>query len=206
MSLLKKYDTIIFDFGQVIVDLNYELCIANFMKWATDEQKVKTLLSYTDFHKEYEKGACSSEEFIQLANAYLETDIPEDEFRAAWNSMVGEMPKRRMDFLVQLKQSKQVLLLSNTNQIHEDYFEGRIRKEFEVSGMNHFVHHPIYSHRIGLRKPNADIYEYVITNHLVDPAKALFLDDKLENVEASIASGIAAIQVKHPDQIFEILK
>lgn len=205
--MLQKYDTIIFDFGQVIVDLNYELCLNKFVRWVGDEQKVKSLFAYTDFHKDYEVGKITSSEFIDQSNSYFNVDIPEADFMDAWNSMVGEMPARRMDLLVELKKTKTVILLSNTNQLHEDYFEDKIRGDFGVSGMNHFVHHPLYSHRISLRKPNADIYEYVIASYLDgDASRAVFLDDRLENIEGAIACGIDSIQVKYPDQILELLK
>lgn len=205
MSLLKKYDTIIFDFGQVIVDLNYPACLHAFQKWGAEELKVKQLFGYTSFHKEYEKGEMHTELFIDLCNDFLETSISEPDFRAAWNLMVGDMPKRRMDFLLALKEQKQVILLSNTNEIHEEYFEEKIRQDFGVQGMAHFVHHPLYSHRIGLRKPDLEIYEYVKQHHVAE-GQALFLDDRMENVEAAKSAGIDAIRVEFPDQIFEILK
>ncbi|HTV09585.1 MAG TPA: HAD family phosphatase, partial [Candidatus Aquilonibacter sp.] len=51
----------------------------------------------------------------------------------------------------------------------------------------------IFSHRLGLAKPDERIYRHAISALGVAPDEILFLDDRLENVEAARALGLHAI-------------
>lgn len=205
-SRLSQLDTIIFDLGNVIVDLYPQSVLDRFSELAPSAKNdITSLIKDTDLLIEYETGRMTSEEFVNETNSFLGASISRKDFDEAWNLMIGDIPLRRLELLQKLKETHQVLILSNTNEIHEIYFENKIREEQGVSGLDHFVHYPLYSHLIGLRKPKADIYESVIDQYLKDPSKALFLDDKLENVEAAIKTGMQSEQVMYPDQIFEIL-
>ncbi|MFY0598728.1 MAG: HAD-IA family hydrolase [Cyclobacteriaceae bacterium] len=203
---LSELNTIIFDLGEVIVDLHPNLVLKRFEELlGSTRSNIPELIKDTNLLIEYEKGRMSTSEFIQASNDFLKSEIPEEDFIAAWNLMIGDIPSNRLTLLRSLKATHQVLVLSNTNEMHELYFEGKIRNEQQTEGLSHYVHHPLYSHKIDRRKPEKDIYEYVIDNFLEDASKALFLDDKIENVDAAINSGMQSIQVEYPDQIFEIL-
>ena len=52
------------------------------------------------------------------------------------------------------------------------------------------------SFQIGLLKPDADVFEYVSQAVGLSPARVLFLDDNLINVEAARHAGFEAIQVR----------
>ncbi len=91
---------------------------------------------------------------------------------------------------------KDHLLLSNTNHIHLDafnkiYYTGSRNKPFEK-----FFDKIYYSCEIGLRKPNADIYEFVLKENDLEAAKTLFIDDSVQNIEAANAVGLQTILLK----------
>jgi len=46
-----------------------------------------------------------------------------------------------------------------------------------------------FSHEIGVRKPNAEAFNYVITNHDIQPKRTLVVDDKKFNTDAAEALG-----------------
>lgn len=52
----------------------------------------------------------------------------------------------------------------------------------------------IFSHRLGIAKPDKRIYRYAISALGVSPDKTLFIDDRTENVQAALAVGLNAIQ------------
>jgi putative hydrolase of the HAD superfamily len=54
---------------------------------------------------------------------------------------------------------------------------------------NSFEHFYL-SHEIQLRKPNADIYKFVLQENQLKPAETLFIDDTFENTEAASKLGI----------------
>ncbi|MFT6868039.1 MAG: HAD superfamily hydrolase (TIGR01509 family) [Cyclobacteriaceae bacterium] len=203
---LNEINTIIFDLGQVIVDLNPQLVLDRFQKLIGDTNKtIPELIKDTQLLIQYEKGLMSTKEFIDASNDFLGSKIESDQFIEAWNLMIGDIPERRLNLMNNLKENFKVMVLSNTNEMHEIYFERKIGEEQNKKQLADYAHHVLYSHRIGLRKPEQSIYQYVIDRYLDEPSKALFLDDKLENVDAAILSGLNSIQVKYPDQIFEIL-
>lgn len=203
---LSELNTIIFDLGEVIVDLHPNKVLDQFrFLLGSDKVNIPDLIRDTDLLIQYEKGKLTTSEFISASNHFLKANIKESDFIAAWNLMIGEIPQKRLELLSSLKATHQVLILSNTNEMHEWYFEDKIKNERKVNGLQHYVHHPLYSHRIAERKPEREIYQLVIDQYLDDPSKALFLDDKAENVAAAIACGLQAVKVEFPDQIFQIL-
>ncbi len=50
-----------------------------------------------------------------------------------------------------------------------------------------------FSYELGFIKPEAPIYQHAIEGLGVEPAEALFLDDRPENVEGARAAGIHAV-------------
>lgn len=54
--------------------------------------------------------------------------------------------------------------------------------------------HQTFSHRLRIAKPDERIYRHTITALSVAPEEALFIDDRIENVDAARAVGIHAIQ------------
>lgn len=202
---LSQLDTIIFDLGEVIVDLDPKSVIAEFSRLSKGKgDLLRELLVSSPHLFEYETGRMTDQEFIRAANALIAGEIPEQDFRRAWNLLIRDVPKHRLELLEKLSATHRVLLLSNTNKMHELYFDSLVG---QVSGkqMKDYAHTAYYSHEIGFRKPNRDIYEFVIDQQNLDPKRAIFLDDRPENVSAAMQTGLHAVQVMFPDQIFEIL-
>lgn len=205
MQRLSNLDTIIFDLGEVIIDLDARAVITAFEKLAGNQgNSIRDLIVNSPYLFEYETGQLTCSEFISNVNTLLKCEISEEQFRSAWNMMIRGVSTRRLDFLDKLKQTHQVILLSNTNRMHEEFFDELVIK---TGGrpMKDYAHVAYYSHNIGFRKPNQDIYEFVVKEQSLIPERTLFLDDRPENIEAALSVGLQAIQVKYPDQIFEIL-
>ena len=47
-----------------------------------------------------------------------------------------------------------------------------------------------YSHIVGLRKPNVDIYEFVLADGNMNAAETLFIDDSINNIETANKLGL----------------
>jgi epoxide hydrolase-like predicted phosphatase len=58
----------------------------------------------------------------------------------------------------------------------------------------------VISAEIGLVKPNLEIYQWMISQLGMEPAKAVFVDDFLHNVEGARAAGLQAIHFQSADQ------
>jgi HAD superfamily hydrolase (TIGR01509 family) len=202
---LSQLDTIIFDLGEVIVDLDANAVISAFKK-LTGPQVInfKSVLIGSSALYDYETGVITKSQFVNQINREMGTLISLGDFEKAWNLMIKTIPRERLELLERLKNTHRVLILSNTNCMHEDRFDAMV-EELTGQKMSHFSHAAYYSHTIGKRKPNMDIYEYIIEDQKLNPSKALFLDDKMENIEAARRAGLKAEQVLKPDDIFSII-
>jgi putative hydrolase of the HAD superfamily len=58
----------------------------------------------------------------------------------------------------------------------------------------------VISAEIGLVKPSLEIYQWMISQLGMEPAKAVFVDDFLHNVEGARAAGLQAIHFQSADQ------
>ncbi len=203
---LSELKTIIFDLGEVIVDLDPQAVIDRFSQLTNaDGRQIRDLIVQSNYLYEYETGQMTDSEFVAAVNDLFKAEVSENDFRNAWNLMIKGITERRLQFMKKLMNTHQVLLLSNTNRMHELYFDELVK---EISGkvMKDFAHKAYYSHYIGYRKPEGIIYEHVIDEQGLDPQNSLFLDDRSENIAAAKEVGLKAVQVAFPDQIFELLK
>ena len=89
-----------------------------------------------------------------------------------------------------LKEHYQVLLLSNTNAIHVEAFSQLIEEQNGIADFKGLFHGAYYSNEIGMRKPNEEVFHYVLEQHGAPPDKTLFIDDTLHHVKGSNAAGL----------------
>ena len=141
-------------------------------------------------NKLYETGRISTSEFIE----FYRTEFPhisEIELTEAWNSIILHFPKYRLKFLEKLATSKtyKLILLSNTNDLHiEKVIENmtiKMYKRFQKCFDAFYL-----SQEIQFRKPNSDIYEFVLNKHQLKAEETFFIDDTSENTETANELGI----------------
>ncbi|MEM9327385.1 MAG: HAD family phosphatase [Bacteroidota bacterium] len=201
-----NYSTVIFDLGQVIVDLDPKAVIEGLQRaGGLQDVDYRELIVSSPLLQLYETGKISEYQFRQGLLELLQIDLSDEAFDSIWNAMLGDIPLRRLNFMKQLGEDYKTMILSNTNGIHERKFDEMVGEVAGGSLMKDFVHHAYYSHDVGFRKPDPEIYQFVIDHGQLEPARTLFLDDRLDNVEAARVEGIHAVKVEFPDQIFEIL-
>ena len=63
-----------------------------------------------------------------------------------------------------------------------------------------FDHHS-FSYELRSAKPDAPIYRHAVGGLAVEPREALFLDDKIENIEGARAAGLHAIHFDSPARL-----
>lgn len=176
--------TIIFDFGDVFLDLD---------KAATGKELEKHEVAefseqFLKHNQDYEKGLISSEEFISGYCEYFPQLTPE-KFRDSWNAILLHFPEHRLEFLQQLAREKKynLILLSNTNDIHIEWVKENVAffEDFKSCFDAFYL-----SQEVNLRKPDASIFEFVLKQHTLKPSETLFIDDTSENTEAAEKLGI----------------
>lgn len=177
-------NTIIFDFGDVFVNLEKEQSLAAFQKLGLDEPNDELIALNTEF----EKGKISEMQFIEGFQKHLpNADI--HEIRAAWNSIIGEFPLYRLEFLQLLSHKYRLFLLTNTDAIHISHFEHRVGVSF-FSDFYQCFEKVYYSFELGMRKPDCETFNYIVKKHDLSPKRTLFVDDKKENTDAAESCGL----------------
>jgi putative hydrolase of the HAD superfamily len=182
--------TLIFDFGDVFLTLN---------KAATDKHLKRFAITNLDhdlleLNRSYEKGMISSEAFV---NHYTERFpvLTEHSFIEAWNSILVEFPVHRLEFLKKIRATEKfkMILLSNTNELHIEWVKKNINlyEEFK-SNFDQFY----LSHEIHYRKPDQDIFKFVLDENELDPNETLFIDDTQEHIQSAQLLGIHTWHLK----------
>lgn len=177
-------NTIIFDFGDIFINLNKQGSIDEFKKLGLDGPN-EELLEMNDL---FEKGKISELQFIESFQKYI-PNASVDEIRKAWNKVIDDFPLYRLEFLQMLKLKYRLFLLTNTDAIHIDHFEHKVGRTFSCDFYQCFEK-VYYSYEMGMRKPDPSIFSYILNKHDLSPKRTLFIDDKKENTDAAKELGI----------------
>ena len=177
---------IVFDFGDVFINLDKEATYKKLKKLGVKEFTEELL----DVSKQYEMGMLTTQEFLKTVKRLFPL-ISELKFKNAWNSMLLDFPIHRLYFLKSLAKSKKyrIFLLSNTNDLHISWIQ-RTWGEKLFSEFKNCFEKFYLSHEIHLRKPNKDIYEFVIKSNKLLPEETFFIDDTEENTIIATRLGI----------------
>jgi glucose-1-phosphatase len=177
---------ILFDWGGVITDLHLE---------ATKKAFHDLGLTIFDEHVPhdpldnvfipFEIGNISPEEFRNNIRKLSPNPLTDTMIDGAWNAMLGVLPEERWKLLESISQFYRTFLLSNTNAIHLNYYFNYLLGIYGTYGYNHLFEKAYFSHEIHLRKPNAEIFEYVMQDSGIKPEETLFIDDFIENIETA---------------------
>lgn len=172
---------LIFDFGDVFINLDKPATFLELQKLGVEEVTDEML----EIAKVYEVGGLSTEEFVN-AFTKLYPQVSEQQFIDAWNAILKDFPIHRMDFIKELKVSQKyrLFLLSNTNDLHISWIQRDWQQELYSEFKDQFERFYL-SHEINLRKPNKDIFEFVLNENALKPEETLFIDDTQENTDTA---------------------
>ena len=189
---------IIFDFGAVIYDIDIDKTVLafkalNITHYDTFDQFIASQANANIF-LDIETGKISPKEFRDAIRATVDLKISDKAIDFAWNAMLVGYVKERLDLLCELKTKYRTFLLSNTNSIHWDYFSNQLQ-ELGYSGLHELFEKDYYSHHLGMRKPDLNIFKHVLKDSNLVARETLFLDDNLMNIEAARMDGIPSIQI-----------
>lgn len=184
---------IIFDLGGVILNIDYEKTINEFKKLGVDDfQKIFSQAEQNKISEDFEKGLIPEEKFYQSILSKSEKHFTKNQFKLAWNAMLLDFPLERLKLLKRIKEKYRIFLLSNTNETHLMAFYEQLEKIYGVEKFKHLFERVYYSHLIKLRKPNTEVYNYVMEENSLKKEETLFIDDSIKNVEGALKSGIHA--------------
>lgn len=191
---LANINTIIFDLGGVIIDVDYHLTKIEFEKLGMDNFDVYySQAKQSHLFDDFETGRISSAIFINQLLDYLPHGITANQVVHAWNAMIKEIPSENIDLLKRLSGKYTVGILSNTNELHIDYFEQKL-SHHGIKHLNEIVDFVHYSSILGKRKPDRETFQTVCEMHHLTPSSTLFIDDSVQHI---VGAGSCGIQTLH---------
>ena len=183
---------IIFDLGGVIINLNIQKTFEKFsqlFKTEIDQAIFADHDTYA-FFREYEVGAIDDATFRNHIKSLSSHPISDEQLDEAWNAMLLDIPKDRIEWIYQASQQYNCVILSNTNSIHVRHFEEFFNETTPYGYPGDVFQQVFYSHEIGERKPDREAFEHVLEKTSFIAEETVLFDDLPENLQAASTLGI----------------
>lgn len=198
-------NSIIFDFGGVILPIDFQRTVDAFRKLGLDLSDDFSFLKQNSIFDGWDRGQVSKEEMVHFFRSQIpatsESPLRDTAIIAAWNQILGGIPLQRLELLEELSKKIPIYLLSNTNILHIECLRlnDPLMSRFEKSFAKIY-----YSYEIGKRKPDAECFMSVVQEQGLDISRTLFIDDHPKNIEAAQALGFQTLHCL--SEITELLK
>ena len=177
----------VFDLGGVLSVPMVSKKLYEQIKWKVSYEEFLDKFNNSEESIKVHKGEISTKEFFEYLKVYMDDNITLEEFKNIYVNN-NKFFNDTIEIIKKLKNlGYKVYLLSNLKEIDYEKFI----KHFDISIFDELF----LSFKLGMLKPNDDIYQYVINKLNTKPENIYFFDDNKENVEGAIKNGINAYQV-----------
>jgi glucose-1-phosphatase len=205
INMATKIKNIVFDLGGVLMTLDPNLFIEALKQIDPENfHRIGPAMKNDSVFKEYETGKISSDEFVQRLSAHYPNQPSRDTVEAAWNAMLIDFSRERFDLLHSLRKQYRLFLLSNTNSIHISHCDRYVKNKFGISSLASIFEKAWYSHLVQLRKPDPEIYKFLLADAGILPEETLFIDDLSENTAAAEGVGIKVWTLPSPEELLRL--
>lgn len=202
---MQKIKNIIFDLGGVILDVDYNLTRVAFEKLGvTNFDEMYSQANADKLFQKLETGEITDDIFYKEFNRCTGLQLSDEEIRKAWNAMLLSFRGKSLEFLEGIRPKYKTYLLSNTNYVHIAAFKETLHRQIGVKTLEEYFDEAFYSCDIGLRKPDAACYEWVLKNLNIEPGETIFIDDSLHNIEGAKKAGLQTIHLLPGVQIEDL--
>ena len=200
---MKKIKGIIFDFGGVILNINYNKTINAFKKLGIENaEQIYSQKKQSELFNLIETGKISEKEFLlelQKISIYKNTE----KIKKAWNAMLLDLPKERLNLLSQLKSRYKLFLLSNTNHIHIQEIKKKLGNDMWRNFSNLFDKMYL-SHQLNIRKPEKEIFRLILSEQKLNANEVLFIDDSYQHIKTAKKLKLNTYHLKNEEEIVNL--
>jgi HAD superfamily hydrolase (TIGR01509 family) len=151
------------------------------------------LRKWKEFAEPLDEGKVTTENFLIKLSNYFGNKATYIELDGIYQDCYDRNEEMH-NIVRDLSKKYETALLSNFGDSF-DRFEKKWRTGETIKPENIFV-----SVKLGMRKPNHDIYEYALSRLGIEANESIFVDDRIENVQAAESIGMRGIHFKSPEQ------
>lgn len=187
----------IFDLGNVIVDIDFNRVLGAWSNFSrVPLATLKQSFTMGEAFYQHERGEISDEVFAEKLCHEMALPLSYEQFSHGWQAVfVGIRPEVIAIMHKLREQGHRVVVLSNTNRLHTTFWP----EEYpEVKAAADKIY---LSQEMGMRKPEARIYQAVLQAEGFSAADAVFFDDNVDNIEGANQAGITSILVTGKETI-----
>ncbi len=181
----------IFDLGNVIVDIDFNRVLGTWSDFSrVPLATLKQSFTMGDAFHQHERGEISDEQFAEKLCHEMDLPLSYEQFSHGWQAIfVGVRPEVIAIMHKLREQGHRVVVLSNTNRLHTTFWPDEY-PEVKAAADKIYL-----SQEMGMRKPEARIYQAVLQAEGFSAADAIFFDDNDDNIEGANQLGITSILV-----------
>ena len=192
----KNIETIIFDFGGVLIDWNPRHLYRKIFDKEEEIEYFLTKVATPDWNEQQDAGRLLSDatEILIAQHPNYQTQI--EAFYGRWSEMLAGPIHGTVEILKTLSERGDHRLYGLTNWSHETFPVAQKRYDFLKLFEGILV-----SGEEKIKKPDPQIYRLLLDRYNIDPTTAIFIDDSVRNVKASNDVGLPAIQFTSAKQL-----
>jgi putative hydrolase of the HAD superfamily len=201
----KPIKNIIFDLGGVFLNIDFSLTSKAFINLGVLQfNEMFTQHFSNPLFELLETGKINEEEFYTAFRKESKTNLNNEQIKQAWNALLLDFPKERIDWLKSISKKYRIFLFSNTNQIHYESFIEKFGMQHPGEDFNSLFIKAYYSQFLGLRKPYPESFQAILDEQGLLAEETLFIDDTFKNIEAAQSLGLQTIHLKHPLTVLDL--
>ena len=195
---------LLFDLGGVVIDIDPKKTILELKKISSNTDTEFKELDYrfetfnSDLSKlfnAYEKGEISDQFFRDGLRSAGKFYFDDEKIDKIWNLVIVKIHSDILELILQLKRKYSIMILSNTNSIHKNYFD-KLCIDLHGKTFEKLFDKVFYSFELKCRKPDKKIYDKVVEESKYLPKEIMFFDDMIENLIECKKMGISTYHVK----------
>lgn len=184
---------IIFDLGGVLLNIDYHATIDAFKALGVQNfEGFFTQAAQSHLFDRLDTGQISPEAFRQELRDISGIAMSDADIDQAWNAMLLDLPQQRIPLLEDARMHYRTFLLSNTNAIHYPAYTQYLKDAHGYESLALLFEKHYLSHDIGMRKPDVEVFEWVLQQNGLLASETLFIDDTLQHVQGARKAGLWA--------------
>ena len=188
---MNNIKNLLLDLGGVVLNVDYHKMVETFKSYnIPDFDKHFTQAHQAEIIDRFEEGKCTIEEFRNGIRELVGITLTDKQIDDAWNSMILELPKERIELLGMLKLKYNMYMFSNTNELHIEMLKKKYQEDFGFDIFTFLFTKAYFSNEINMRKPHPESFQWLLDDAGIKAEETLFIEDTLQHIEGAKKVGL----------------